>query len=78
MTAIETPNGAIVAVAQNTGLMARRIVNFLEPGERVKKGGQLGLVKFGSRVDVLVPDSFRLNVVQGQRVETGDVPAFLK
>ena len=78
ITDIETSNGDIITVTQNTGLVARRIVNFLEPGEWVKKGDQLGLIKFGSRVDVLVPDSFQLKVVSGQRVETGDVLAFLK
>ncbi len=78
ITDIEMLNGGIITVTQNTGLVARRIVNFLEPGEWVKKGDQLGLIKFGSRVDVLVPDSFQLKVVQGQRVETGDVLAVLK
>ena len=78
VTDIETLNGDIITVTQNTGLIARRIVNFLKPGEGVKKGDKLGLIKFGSRVDVLVPKSFQLKVVQGQRVETGDVLAFLK
>ena len=78
VTDIETLNGDIITVTQNTGLIARRIVNFLKPGEWVKKGDKLGLIKFGSRVDVLVPKSFQLKVVQGQRVETGDVLAVLK
>ena len=77
-TDIETLNGDTITVTQNTGLIARRIVNFLEPGDWVKKGDQLGLIKFGSRVDVLVPFSFQLKIVPGQRVKTGDILAFRK
>ncbi len=78
VTVIESRNGDLIAVTQNTGLFARRIVNFLTPGKWVKRGGKLGLIKFGSRVDVLVPDSFQLKVVRGQRVKIGDVLAILK
>ena len=75
-TDIETLNGETIPVTQNTGLIARRIVNFLEPGDWVNKGDQLGMIKFGSRVDVLIPFSFHLTVVSGQRVKTGDILAF--
>lgn len=75
VTAIEIPTGDLITITQNTGLIARRIVNFLKPGEWVKKGDQLGLIKFGSRVDVLIPFSFRLQVIPGQRVKTGDILA---
>ncbi len=74
-TDIEISTGDLITITQNTGLIARRIVNFLKPGDRVKKGDQLGLIKFGSRVDVLIPFSFRLQVVSGQRVKTGDILA---
>ena len=74
-TDIEISTGDIITITQNTGLIARRIVNFLKPGERVKKGDRLGLIKFGSRVDVVIPVSFRLQVVSGQRVKIGDILA---
>ena len=76
ITDIETLNGETITVTQNTGLIARRIVNFLEPGDWVQTGDQLGVIKFGSRVDVLIPFSFQLKVVAGQRVKTGDILAF--
>ena len=76
ITDIETLNGETITVTQNTGLIARRIVNFLEPGDWVQTGDQLGVIKFGSRVDVLIPFSFQLKVVSGQRVKTGDILAF--
>ena len=75
ITDIETLNGETITVTQNTGLIARRIVNFLEPGDWVQKGDQLGMIKFGSRVDVLIPFSFQLKVVPGQHVTTGDILA---
>ena len=74
-TDIEISTGDIITITQNTGLIARRIVNFLKPGERVEKGDRLGLIKFGSRVDVVIPVSFRLQVVSGQRVKIGDILA---
>ena len=74
-TDIEISTGDIITITQNTGLIARRIVNFLKPGERVKKGDRLGLIKFGSRGDVVIPVSFRLQVVSGQRVKIGDILA---
>ncbi len=74
-TDIEISTGDIITITQNTGLIARRIMNFLKPGERVKKGDRLGLIKFGSRVDVVIPVSFRLPVVSGQRVKIGDILA---
>ena len=75
VTDILTLNGETITVTQNTGLIARRIVNFLEPGDWVQKGDQLGMIKFGSRVDVLIPFSFQLKVVPGQHVTTGDILA---
>jgi len=78
ITDIEIPTGEFITITQNTGLIARRIVNFLKPGEWVKKGDQLGLIKFGSRVDVLIPFSFQLKVVPGQRVKIGEILASQK
>ena len=75
MTTIELRTGDLITITQNTGLVARRIVNSLKPGVRVNTGDHLGLIKFGSRVDISIPFSFRLQVIPGQYVKTGDVLA---
>lgn len=53
------------------GLLARRIVFRLQPGEAVQRGQRVGLIKFGSRVDVLLPGSAVVAVKKGQRVRGG-------
>ncbi len=75
VTTIELRTGDLITITQNTGLVARRIVNFLKPGVRVNTGDHLGLIKFGSRVDISIPFSFRLQVIPGQYVKTGEVLA---
>ena len=49
------PSGRLIRVKQISGAIARRIVCWLKLGEDVKKGERLGMIKFGSRTDVLVP-----------------------
>lgn len=67
-TVLETPRGR-VAVAQRTGLVARRIVNRTQPGAIVAKGERYGLIRFGSRTDVYLPaDSADALVAPGERV----------
>ncbi|MDR1792599.1 MAG: phosphatidylserine decarboxylase family protein [Bacteroidales bacterium] len=56
-------------VKQIAGAMARRIVCFAKKGETVEQGEELGIIKFGSRVDVLLPATARINVELGQRVK---------
>ncbi len=64
-------NGFEVTFKQIAGLLARRIVfNFAE-GARVERGQRVGLIKFGSRVDVVVPADAVLQVKKGQRVKGG-------
>ena len=75
VTDIVISTGDLITIIQNTGLVARRIVNFLKSGDRVKKGDQLGLIKFGSRVDIVIPLYFQLKVVLGQRINVGDTLA---
>ncbi len=53
------------------GLVARRIVPWTRPGDRVAKGDRIGLIRFGSRVDILIPPGCRLNVQKGDRVRGG-------
>jgi phosphatidylserine decarboxylase len=74
VTVIRRPDGDLVGVRQIAGLLARRVVCYLRPGEHVERGQSLGLIKFGSRVDLLVPASYRLLVERGDRVRTGMTP----
>ncbi len=60
-----------IQVKQIAGLLARRIVCWVKPGDVVQRGQRLGLIKFGSRVDVLLPPDADLRVRKGQRVKGG-------
>jgi phosphatidylserine decarboxylase len=62
--------GPVTAI-QIAGLLARRIVCTVRAGDRVRAGERIGLIKFGSRVDVLVPDCVAWNVGVGSRVRGG-------
>jgi phosphatidylserine decarboxylase len=63
--------GYSVSFKQIAGLLARRIVCNLKAGDRVERGDRMGLIKFGSRVDVLMPAEVELRVRVGQRVKGG-------
>ncbi len=63
--------GQTVVFKQIAGLLARRIVFDKKPGERVERGERVGLIKFGSRVDVVLPAEARLQVKIGDRVAGG-------
>jgi phosphatidylserine decarboxylase len=60
-----------VSFKQIAGLLARRIVCNLKPGDRVERGQRMGMIKFGSRVDVLMPAEAELRVKVGNRVRGG-------
>ena len=60
-----------VSFKQIAGLLARRIVCNLNVGDRVERGQRMGLIKFGSRVDVLLPAEANLLVKTGSRVQGG-------
>ena len=63
--------GYEVSFKQIAGLLARRIVCNLKVGDRVERGQRIGLIKFGSRVDVLMPAEANLKVKTGSRVKGG-------
>jgi phosphatidylserine decarboxylase len=63
--------GMEVTFKQIAGLLARRIVFNFKEGDRVQAGQRVGLIKFGSRVDVLIPAQAVLRVSVGQRVKGG-------
>ncbi|HET7890461.1 MAG TPA: phosphatidylserine decarboxylase [Candidatus Sulfotelmatobacter sp.] len=63
--------GHKVVFKQIAGLLARRIVFYPKVGDRIERGQRVGLIKFGSRVDVLLDPSARVNVKIGDRVKGG-------
>jgi phosphatidylserine decarboxylase len=63
--------GIEVTFKQIAGLLARRIVFTLAEGDRVERGQRVGLIKFGSRVDVVIPAEAALRVKVGDRVKGG-------
>ena len=71
-TLIQVDGGGYqVAFKQIAGLLARRIVCNLKEGDRVERGQRIGLIKFGSRCDVLMPAEAMLKVKTGMRVIGG-------
>ena len=73
-----TGEGIQVTFKQIAGLLARRIVFNLKEGDRVERGQRVGLIKFGSRVDVLLPAEAEIRVKVGQKVNGGaSVLAFM-
>ncbi len=71
-TLIETPDGKQVVVSQIAGFLARRIVSYAEPDMEFKSGERFGIIKFGSRVDLYLPEGSLLDVKVGQRVWAGE------
>ena len=66
-----TKNNHDIACVQLAGLIARRIVNWLEPEDQVKRGKRFGLIRFGSRVDLYLPVDANISVKIGQKVRAG-------
>lgn len=66
-----TDDGSKVVFSQIAGLIARRIVCFKKVGDRVQTGERVGLIKFGSRVDVILGPEWSIEVTPGTRVIAG-------
>ena len=69
---VETPSGAHIAFVQIAGLIARRIICDLEEGETVTAGKRFGIIKFGSRVDVYLPEGVAPHILVGQKAVGGE------
>ena len=69
---IERSDGKAVGLTQIAGLVARRIVPFVKPGDIIAAGQRIGLIRFGSRVDVYLPHGTDAKVVLGQTVLGGE------
>lgn len=69
---IERSDGLRIGFTQIAGLVARRIVPFVKPGDLVAKGQRVGLIRFGSRVDVYLPAGTEPKVLMGQKIVAGE------
>jgi len=71
---IRTDDGRVLWAVQIAGLIARRIVCWLNVGTPVKKGERFGLIRFGSRVDIYLPEDSKISVKLGDKVKAGETP----
>jgi phosphatidylserine decarboxylase len=69
---VENSDGLKIGFTQIAGLVARRILSFVREGDVVEAGQRVGLIRFGSRVDVFLPASAAPRVVVGQRAIAGE------
>lgn len=70
-TTVIRRNESHILVRQIAGAVARRIINYASPGNEVQPGAEMGFIKFGSRVDVLLPLDSRVEVSLHQKVKGG-------
>lgn len=68
---IRTDEKDDVVVVQVAGLIARRILCYVHPGERIGQGERYGFIRFGSRVDVYLPENSKILVSLGDKVSSG-------
>jgi len=69
---LSTPKNFRYAVVQIAGLVARKIVCWAEKGDTLERGSRFGLIRFGSRVDIFLPQQLQIEVRTGQRVRAGE------
>jgi len=68
---LKSGEGADLVVVQVAGLIARRILCYVEPGARLARGERYGFIRFGSRLDVYLPPDSRVRVALGDKVKAG-------
>jgi phosphatidylserine decarboxylase len=68
---LETVDG-IMELRQITGTLVREIVCYVHPGDQVSRGERIGMIRFGSRVEVSIPVSYTLQVNKGDKVRAGE------
>jgi phosphatidylserine decarboxylase len=69
---LDTGDGRLIGVVQIAGLIARRIVKFVDEGAHLQAGQRFGLIRFGSRVDVYLPKGTAIYACVGQRAVAGE------
>ena len=72
MLRLDLDDGRSIGAVQIAGLVARRIVCYLEEGQQVLAGERFGLIRFGSRVDIYLPSGVMPQVIVGQRCIAGE------
>jgi phosphatidylserine decarboxylase len=70
LTAIRD-KGACIKVKQIAGIIARRIVSWVKEGDVIKQGQRIGMIKFGSQVDLIMPEELEIVVRKGDKVKAG-------
>ncbi len=68
---INTETG-VLELTQIAGVLTRRIVSYISEGTRVKRGERIGMIRFGSRVDVIIPEGYEFTVRLDDRVKAGE------
>ena len=58
-------------VEQIAGILARRCVSWVKPGDILKAGDKIGVIKFGSQVDLYMPEGYKIDVKKGDTVVSG-------
>lgn len=71
LVALQTADGRKIVFVQIAGLIARRIVCWIKEGDHVRAGQRFGLIRFGSRLDVYLPDDTRITVKHRHKVKAG-------
>ena len=69
---LQTPNSKKIAFIQIAGLIARRIACWIVKGDRVSAGQRFGLIRFGSRLEVYLPENCKITVRERQKVKAGE------
>jgi phosphatidylserine decarboxylase len=70
-TVMDTRIGTIT-ITQIAGIVAKRIVPYIEPGEYLRKGQRIGIIQFGSRVDIILPSNkVTIKIRVGDKVKAG-------
>ncbi len=69
---MQTSDGHEIAFVQVAGLVARRIVSDLKEGQTVKAGDRYGIIRFGSRADIYLPEDLKIKVLVGQTMIGGE------
>jgi phosphatidylserine decarboxylase len=68
---LETEDGQRLCVVQVAGLIARRIICKVQPGDNMARGQRFGLICFGSRLDVYLPEDVEIKVAVGDKIKAG-------
>jgi len=71
---IRTDTGIDIVTIQIAGIIARRIVCWIKEGMHIQKGERFGMIRFGSRLEVVLPLEAKVSVREGERVKAGETP----